>query len=333
MPDLHFEAQHFADRPGEVVATAGAGHWAFYTGTSPEAMGDRPAAEGKGPRTFHLAAPSGWRRLFVRPVCDGVAEPLWTERRLPFPRLMNFRDLGGYASRVRDPFTERPQRVRWGQIYRTAHWSSPTSTEAEALASLAIDTLIDFRGGDERAREPDHVPANVRRVVHLPIEAGDLAHDARVHHILKHRDTKRAHELMREIYAGLTTRQTPVYTAFFAALAASEGPVAFHCTAGKDRTGVAAALLLTALGVRPGEVLADYVLSTALLRDSIPEHMIEEGARPFLGVSPGYLRAGLKAARKTYGSMARYFREKLDVDVESLRRRFLTVDPPPPDAP
>ncbi|MCL2001320.1 MAG: tyrosine-protein phosphatase, partial [Planctomycetes bacterium] len=163
-------------------------------------------------------------------------------RILPLSGIINFRDLGGYPA-------ADGRRVRWRRLYRSARWTAATPDDAAALAKLDIDTVIDFRDEAKREQRPEHIPPGVRRVVHLPIEPVDPVFADGLASIPRSGDAAANRALMRAFYVEMVTEHADRFRAFFAALAEAQGPVVFHCSAGKDRTGLAAALLLTALGV------------------------------------------------------------------------------------
>lgn len=318
------EATHRAHAPGVYALTvAGEGGWTFFAGPRPDEVDEaKPVAARSGPGGVRFDTPAGWRRMFVRATLDGQRFPLLTERVLPFPNLVNFRDLGGYP--VEGDAGGR--RVRWNRLLRSGHWALPDDGESAVLSEMGIDTIIDFRGDDERDREPDRVPKNLRRTVNLPIPAGDMRQNQRLRAVLASNDANAARALMHEIYAELPVKFIDAYRDFFAAVLEARGPVVFHCTAGKDRTGVAGALLLRALGVGMSTVLSDYLISHAIMTANAEVLTRTEGeaALPFLGVDTSYLKNALRAVVRRYGSTRRYLRRELGVDIEALREAFLT---------
>ena len=195
------------------------------------------------------------------------------ERVLPFAGIVNFRDLGGYP-------TADGRRVRWEQLYRSARWTTATPEDAAALAKLDIDTVIDFRGEAKREQHPEHIPPGMRRVVHLPIEPVDPLFADGLASVPRSGDAEASRALMRAFYAEMVTEHTDRFHAFFAALVEAQGPVVFHCSAGKDRTGLAAALLLTALGVGTEDVYADYMASRGRSSASPSPTLSSGTARP-----------------------------------------------------
>jgi protein-tyrosine phosphatase len=177
-------------------------------------------------------------------------------RLLPLEGGQNFRDLGGY--RTRDGRT-----VRWGVLYRSGSMHGLTAADFAYLQKLGIRTVCDFRSTDERKSEPVAWPAG-----HAPrVFADDYKLDMGG---LDFRSAggwtgDQARQHMAEIYPRMLDQFNGQYKRMFAQLLAGNVPLAFNCSAGKDRTGIAAALLLTALDVPRETVIEDYLLSNRYL--------------------------------------------------------------------
>jgi protein-tyrosine phosphatase len=180
-------------------------------------------------------------------------------RLLPFQRVSNFRDLGGYH--CRDGRT-----VRWGKLFRSGHLAHASVADRRRLSHLGIRTLIDFRSEQEIIQEPDRLPEKARiSVVSLPIQQEGmppLAGEIRQMIETRSLDGQDPDQTMIEMYRLLAVEYQAVYREFFQVLLSSKGePVLWHCSAGKDRAGFAAALLLKLLGVPWQTILEDYLLS------------------------------------------------------------------------
>jgi len=180
------------------------------------------------------------------------------KRRLDFTGTKNFRDLGGYR-------TVDGKTVIWGILYRSDQLQKLTNTDLNYLTALALDRIIDFRAEHEKEEAPDRIPANLDiRIVELPIldsstEIWRDTHDQLIKDNLKSINSVK---FMIETNIELATRFTPQMMQFVHELFSANGrPVLFHCAAGKDRTGFAAAILLRILGVPLDVVMEDYLLS------------------------------------------------------------------------
>jgi len=254
----------------------------------------------------------------------------------------NLRDVGGYR-------TADGQWVRMGILYRSGALNNLTAAETQELGALGVTSVFDLRTDAERAATTDHLPAGAAYVV-ANVLAGST-NDANVTlaatQLLDGPDKASATVAQaRGIMAGLYD-QLPVlgsadtaYESLFTA-AASASPtraVLFHCTAGKDRTGWAAAALLLELGVPMGTVEQDYLLSNQYVLPyykAVVASYVAQGGKAsvvdaVLGVEPEYLGDSLTAMLHRYGSVQAYFTEGLGLSssqVAQLRSTLLEGSP------
>jgi protein-tyrosine phosphatase len=231
----------------------------------------------------------------------------------------NFRDIGGHTG------TEG-RRVRHGLVYRSDHLAGLTADDQRALAALRITHSLDFRGPAERATLPSLLPGAT--AVSLAIEPTVVR---RVQALLAAGQTPSEAEtvaLMVQTYQSFARDAIPTYARFFQHLIEQPIPVVFHCTAGKDRTGFAAALLLSALGVDRDAVMADYLLTNQRYRRSPlvstdgPAHVVNV----LWGVQPAFLDAALDTVAQEFGGMDRYLQGPMglgSVAMARLRERLL----------
>ena len=169
---------------------------------------------------------------------------------VPLEGASNLRDLGGWP--VADG-----RRVRRGLVYRSATLANLTEADQALVASLGIRTVCDLRGVSESALRPSRLPPSAERV-HLPIEpsVGASLRDLMLREESAGEDVV---SLLRRAYLDYLARFIDVYRGLFGLLLEpGRQAVLFHCSAGKDRTGVGAALVLTALGATREVVVADY---------------------------------------------------------------------------
>lgn len=245
-------------------------------------------------------------------------------RCVPFEGAHNFRDLGGYPSRLGGE-------VRWGLVYRAGRLDDMTAIDVDELRRLGIRTVFDLRRDEERERAPDpvesvHVCLLSRVAEHRPLPRGGalVEHDHGV-------------QFMRELYSGLLVHAGPELGRVLAGLAAPDAlPAVFHCTAGKDRTGVVAALLLTWLGVDRETVLDDFELTSQFVHQEHHEEMFRrmldrgmgpEAAAGMLIASRASMAGMLHELDAVYGGIESYLRgpARLDVTVlTTLRQRLLS---------
>ncbi|MFM8769168.1 MAG: tyrosine-protein phosphatase, partial [Rubrivivax sp.] len=185
--------------------------------------------------------------------------------------------------------------------------------------ALGVQRVLDFRGEQERAAVPNRLatarqhalgiePTVVQRLQDLAAAGQRL--NAAV-----------AVELMKELYRALVNDQAHRYAEFFEHLLDTDTPLVFHCTAGKDRTGFAAALALQALGVPRAVVLHDYLLTNALYQPPPVPHTDtpREALAVLWRVQSEFLEAAYQALDADHGGMDRYLEQRLGV-TESARR-------------
>ena len=175
----------------------------------------------------------------------------------------NFRDLGGYPGHGGRP-------LRWRRLFRSDHLAGLTAADRERLAPLQLQRAFDFRGVAERAATPYQMagltqhslaiePTVVQRMNELAAAGCTLTAALMT-------------ELMSQLYRDLINDRADRFAQLFEHLIECDAPAVLHCTAGKDRTGVAVALVLLALGVPRDLVLQDYLLTNELVggRPALP---------------------------------------------------------------
>ncbi len=184
--------------------------------------------------------------------------------RIPVPGTFNFREVRGA--------TDDGLAVRAGRLYRSDSISRIGAPGRAELRRLGIRRVIDLRTGmDRRFGRTASLRGTGAERIRLPIEGGTPA-DAR------------AGLTLRQVYRTVLGQPAQVGAAV-RAIASAEGPVLVHCTAGKDRTGVVVALVLTALGVPEDDVVADYKATEAFLAGAWRDRMLRRlGQARRLGV-------------------------------------------------
>jgi protein-tyrosine phosphatase len=183
-----------------------------------------------------------------------------TSRLVTLQGALNFRDLGGYP-------TAEGGEVRWGQVYRSAALHRLTTADLIAVADLGLQVVYDLRSADERERSPSILPDGIR-TEWLPI-GGRAANTQGLSDLIVAGSLGEVPEdFLLQIYEAMVRDAAPTFGQLLTMLAASDGmPALFHCTAGKDRTGMTAALLLSLLGVDEQTILDDFELSAVLYTD------------------------------------------------------------------
>jgi protein-tyrosine phosphatase len=241
-----------------------------------------------------------------------------TQRVPPLQGGRNFRDLGGYPA-------ADGRRLRWGRLYRSGSMAELTPADCEYLSTLGIRSVCDLRTTGEREAAPS--------AWMLASGAGYWSRDyamsfGDLRQLLQgglpSADDVRA--IMHAAYRELPFEQAPAYRVVFQRLAAGELPMVFNCTAGKDRTGIAAALILEALGVARDVIVDDYALTNTLLAEhrfssrtgSLLGHLSPEVLRAIMGSDPDYLRTAFATIEQRHGGIEAYLRDVLDVGATDL---------------
>lgn len=164
----------------------------------------------------------------------------------------NFRDIGGYR-------TDDGRTVRWGKVYRTGVLSYFTANDHATLVKLGVRAICDLRRADERAREPTRWPD--ARAQSLCWHDGERTPTIRAFAADRPNTAAGMFEAMVELYRALPAWMGLRIRGMFECLAMGRAPLVVHCAAGKDRTGLAIAILLRALRVPHDAVTEDYLLT------------------------------------------------------------------------
>ena len=235
-------------------------------------------------------------------------------RAVPLEGASNLRDLGGW------PVLDGRQ-VRFGLVYRSATLANLTEQDVALVASLGLRTVCDLRGVQEAAQRPSRLPAGAERLA-LPIEPTVGASLAD----LMRREMSTGEDvvgLLRQAYLDYVTTTLHRYRQLFDLLLQPERPpLLFHCSAGKDRTGLGAALILLALGASRQTIMADYVATDRLWRRDfpMPPGAPKPLAEALLSTHPTLLEAALAAAAEPFGGTAVLLDRGLGLDAERLAR-------------
>ncbi|MBC9876138.1 tyrosine-protein phosphatase [Bradyrhizobium sp. INPA01-394B] len=239
-------------------------------------------------------------------------------RHLALQGASNFRDLGGYA-------TADGRTTRWRHIFRSNHLGQLSAEDIAIVRTLGVRSAFDFRGVEERT---GGVCVVSEITVHsLPIEPtvvaalrAELARGALTGPV--------ALEVMRQSYRNYVRHNTHSFRTLFGHLLEDRAPLVIHCTAGKDRTGFASALILHALGVPDAVIAEDYLLTNShYKRDVSSVSDLPVDVLDAIGsVETSYLDAAFDAVRRDYGDIETYLRDGLKLGAAertALKERYL----------
>ena len=252
---------------------------------------------------------------------------------LPFAGATNFRELGGYPA-------DEGKTVRWGQIWRgvcTARLTDPA--DRARLDALGLRLILDLRSTAEAQAEPDYVPDGAR-LVQICALCGDDGHEISfapgdIERMM--RTAREGENILYRMYRQMLFGNK-AFKELFRALEAGETPILFHCSAGKDRTGVAAMLILLALGASDETICADFVQTNVCRKAEIDAllagHAEEIAADPSkrmrfctqAGVDPGAAPYVLQVIREACGSAEEYLAREYGLTPARrmrLRRMYL----------
>lgn len=240
---------------------------------------------------------------------------------LPTEGIHNLRDYGGYA-------VPGGGRVRTGLLFRSGQHMEASEADLELLHALDIRTVIDLRGTSERAAFP------CRR--HPQFAAEVIAHPGETSNSPPHEGgggkevmtPQKARARMLAVYRRMPVNPAmiSIFSRYFAALDERDGGSLVHCFAGKDRTGMAASLLLHVLGVHRDDVVAEFLRTNEaptreiLERQSLARIEAHYGAIApealdyLLGVLPEYIETYFAVVARDHGSLDTYLAQALGVD-------------------
>ncbi|MFI7641421.1 tyrosine-protein phosphatase [Nonomuraea sp. NPDC049400] len=238
-------------------------------------------------------------------------------RNIAFEHLHNFRDLGGYR-------TADGRTVRWGRLFRSDSLAKLRGPDWDRFLALGVRTVIDLRYPWEieaKGRVPHHdgVAYHNLSIEHRPYDQAEIDPDVDPWRFLADRYAEVALDGVEELRRTLEV------------IASADEPLVFHCASGKDRTGLVAALVLSLLQVREGDIAADFALTELATGRLIADWRAANPGRELKW--PGYGRAPAEIMRlflsdltAAHGSVQGYVTDQLGVHEElilGLRSRLL----------
>jgi protein-tyrosine phosphatase len=237
----------------------------------------------------------------------------------------NFRDYGGYAT------AHGRLRNRW--LFRSGQHIDAGAEDLAHVSALGLALVIDLRGRGERLESPCPRPEGFNAQVVL-IDEDPAAQAPHVAAARASMTGDQAREAMANAYHNMPFRPilNQLYTRYFERLAEVDGPSLIHCLAGKDRTGLAVALLHTILGVHPDDRMTDFLLTNTAGNTeeriaaggrhimAITGYMPDEAVRGLMSVEPAYLHNAFAAIDERYGNINAYLHEALGVTPERRDR-------------
>lgn len=251
---------------------------------------------------------------------DGTCR-VCAERRLRLQGAVNFRDLGGYQ-------TQDGNYLKWGRVFRSDGLSRLRDKDLSVFQTIGIRQVFDFRSPAEVAAAPNRLPGTPSvSYLNLPVFRGEFDFIEAMERIKKGDTSWLTPDFMVSGYISNLEVHGETWGRVVRHIAAGDdGSVLFHCTGGKDRTGICAALILLASGVPEETVIADHQLSNRYIAELLPwinERIAAFGVdpqvlQPYLTAPLSAIEAALNHLRVNYGSAAAYLRAKSGVDDAAL---------------
>lgn len=245
----------------------------------------------------------------------------------------NFRDYGGYA-------VPGGGRLRRGLLWRSGQHAGATDADLARIGALGLASVFDLRSSKERASHPCRRPEGFGAEVHLSEDPAALRDAHSAPHVAAaqaafRRDAASAREGLVRTYRGIAFRPELVamMSRLVAELAANRGPSLVNCLAGKDRTGMAVAAVLLALGVHRDDIMADYLLTNTAgdvearvaagmaSVTAVTGQLDAEVLRVLMGAEAEYLESAFAAIEERHGSTDAYLRDVVGLD-DAVRERL-----------
>ena len=253
-----------------------------------------------------------------------------SERLIPMDNSSNFRDLGGIP-------TQDGRVVKWGKIYRSGKLNKLDTKDLDYFNTLGINTVVDFRDDIEVVKDKTRFPTNreINRI-RTPIgdRSGNMQAELKKQIRSADQNTFDSEKFVADVMAEFIDSFAFQYQPFLDIVVdADKAPVLYHCSAGKDRTGLGTAIVLGMLGVDREVILDDFMMSNYYRNKDINKTLRKTSliakqrvTQPLLEVKESYLKAAFEAIDNKYGSMENFIEKEYGYDqkkLEVFRNKYL----------
>jgi len=273
-------------------------------------------------------------RYFFGIVNDKGEKLIASERLIPMEGVLNFRDLGGIP-------TKDGRVVRWGKFYRSGKLSELSKRDLRYFTTLGVKTVADFRDDEEIKKDPNRYPENyVVERIRMPIgdTSGNMQRELRKTVKKANPDNFDSEKFVADVMVEFIDSFAFQYQPFMEYVSnPAKTPILFHCTAGKDRTGLGAALVLAMLGVEREVIFGDYLMSNyyrnkkinSSLRKATLMGVHQKIVQPLVEVKSSYIVAAFEAIDRKYGSVENFLSVEYGMDelkLTTIRNEFLMAN-------
>jgi protein-tyrosine phosphatase len=253
-------------------------------------------------------------------VIVGADTLIVSNRHIYFKNAVNFRDIGGL--KTKDGTT-----VKWGKIYRSDNLSRLKNKEFDKFNSLGIQTVFDLRTSGEIAGKQDNLPKNVK-YIHTPIvkDSADVLASIKGQVIRGKITEEQSLQFMNDLYGSIVSENIPALRQMIKDALQSDAPILYHCSAGKDRTGIVTAMILSILNVERETIIDEYLLSDYYRREKLEgilwkakaakvvKPRISIGAiQNFMDVDERYINTAFNIIDTKYGGIDNYICNQLQI--------------------
>lgn len=244
-------------------------------------------------------------------------------RLVDFKKVINFRDIGGLK-------TKDGKIIKWGKIYRSGHLNKLKKSEFIKFENLGLSTVIDLRTDKEIGKKPDHIPSRMKYFNYQAYDDSEDMFSKTRKDVIKGRVSPEvSNELVKEFYGLYATHDVEKVRTILNTILDNDKSTLFHCSAGKDRTGMVGAILLSILNVDREVIINEYLLSNNYRENDVAKRMKlakfgklffhninYEVIENFSWIKPEFIQAMFDEIDKQYGSMDNYIEKGLKISKE-----------------
>ncbi|MBI9042947.1 MAG: tyrosine-protein phosphatase [Anaerolineaceae bacterium] len=246
-------------------------------------------------------------------------------------KVNNFRELGGYPTRDN-------RTLKYRKLFRSGHLSAISRRGLRSMEELKLCSVVDFRSVQENEKQPDRLPTGLDYHHFSILDEGNAQLNNEIHDRVKNKEYEGFDPIieMSKAYQQFATEFTPQYKKFLEVVLNAEGDaILWHCTAGKDRTGFAAAILMRILGVSDEIIMQDYLLSRQYVNPNSLKIMLVglifgrrayNMVKPLMEVHQIWLQSAFAALDNAWGDFEGYLNNGLKLmneDIVQLKHYYL----------